>query len=604
MFSRRHHHRQQPCSVWVDDPHIAKPRVAEWLEDRTLLSANAASDLFGSFSIQLTSVETASAADSDRPFAARIAIVNLTPVDPADDVAIFAEPTEIGSLDRQDFVSTVLALDLAQLVNRTAADTESLEAAFSRDSTFEFTGELFFGNEFDDESPLSLLGLLDSAEASLPTESSDSANWTASYSASVTAIGRLGALPLGDLSASRFEITLTAFVGGIQSLSVSTETQVGGDQLDPSFNVDATFSPIVAADLVRNSELSDSAANGQLMPSDSERPSFGDASRIRLAASTVPFSSASANATSPATLGQQGSELLFDFAPTGSVNGVNGEEVGLRRLASYSRFTSSNTDQGPQAASVDSLTTSIAARSERSLTEFSASVAGAIAVTQQFEGNWIEPLQPIIGLTGSLLLAVQSLGKSVLLGVFGDSGSGDGPLAAFVEPILEQVEARLFEAPDHWELKTVEPHYEAAFTRLAQSERHFEIRNIGPVGDAAAVEVALPTSFTILSPPQHGQLELIASRSMRFHYQPDPGFSGVDSFRYRATAADGTSLDGIIVLTVKPGSQRTHFQTALLANDVESEISVATLEAEQTANRFEDVIDSFGSFEDWRGDLD
>ena len=91
---------------------------------------------------------------------------------------------------------------------------------------------------------------------------------------------------------------------------------------------------------------------------------------------------------------------------------------------------------------------------------------------------------------------------------------------------------------------------------------------------------------------------------MRFHYQPDPGFSGVDSFRYRATAADGTSVDGIIIVTVKSGSQSTDLRTASLANDSAVEINIAALDTEQTGHRFDDVVDSFQSFEEWRGDLD
>ncbi len=610
MSTRRHHHCRQPSSVWVADPHRAKPRVAEWLEDRTLLSADAANSLFGDFTIQLASLSPASADESVRPFAAKTVIVNLTQVDSTDGVAMLAEPTTIDSLSMPETASTVLLLDLAELMNRTGADTQSLEAAIGSGSTFEFSGELLFDSDSAEAAPHSLLDLIDSAAASLLTESGDSMNGTASNSASVTAIGRIVPSSVSDDSgdspfANQLELTLTVFVASTQSLADVGSDRLGGDRFEQSSATDASFPTIVVSRDDGDSPQSDSVETSQLTPNNSDNSPIGDGLFATDRPSFVAGSRTQSTDTAlPATQPRQSVELLVDVSSSGSSGVANdeGTQQGLRRLASLSRFISSSTDRGPQAASGDSLTTAFATRSERSMTEFSGSVAAAIEVAQQFDGNWIEPFQPIIGMTGSLLLAVQSLGKSVLLSVFGDSGSGDGPLAAFVEPLIEQADVHFLEAPDRWELKTVEPQYEAAFTRLAQAGRHFEIRNIGPAGDDAPVEVLIPTSFAIISSPQHGQLESVGSRSMRFQYLPDPGFSGVDSFRYRATAADGKSLDGIIVLTVRPGSQATPRRTASLAHD--AEIEVATLDAEQTGDFSDDVAGSFEQFEDWRGELD
>ena len=132
------------------------------------------------------------------------------------------------------------------------------------------------------------------------------------------------------------------------------------------------------------------------------------------------------DATSATTRPRQTSALLVDFVPSGLSDAGGSAGTALARPASLLRFLSSGTDRGAQPASSDPLTAAILATSERSTTEFTASLAAATAVTQHFEGHWVEPLQPIIGLTGSLLLAVQSLGKSVLLTVFGASGSGEG----------------------------------------------------------------------------------------------------------------------------------------------------------------------------------
>ena len=614
MFSRRHQYRRQPCSIWVDNPQVAKPRVAEWLEDRTLLTASAASELFGRFTIQLTSIEAESADDSTRPFAASFTIVNLTLVVPENDIAALLQSDEFLSLAKQDSVSTVRVFDLAALGDQTEIDTESVKAAFDSDATFQFTGELHFDNEFSDATLIYGRGLIDTTEVSSLELSSDSANVATNSSAPMTAYRLVassfrvsddsGNLIFDSRSANQSLVTMPTFDVTLRSPSVSSGEIYSIGEGSPLSIAGADEGSIVDSGFESGSMVSGGTDRISGTPTDSDQASLDPASRPQSVASGATYFSSSTASTATTTLGQQGFDAFADFAPSGSTDAVVGEEVGRRRFASYSQFIVSSADPGSRAVSGDSPTTAIAAGAERSLTEFSANIAGVIEVTQQFEGNWIEPFQPLIGMTGSLLLAVQSLGKGILLGVFGVSGSGDGPLAAFVEPIIEQADAHFFEAPDRWELKTVEPQFEATFTRLAHSERHFEIRNIGPVADAASIEISMATSFSIVSAPQHGQVDLTASRSMRFHYQPDPGFSGVDSFRYRATAADGTSVDGIIIVTVKSGSQSTDLRTASLANDSAVEINIAALDTEQTGHRFDDVVDSFQSFEEWRGDLD
>jgi hypothetical protein len=77
---------------------------------------------------------------------------------------------------------------------------------------------------------------------------------------------------------------------------------------------------------------------------------------------------------------------------------------------------------------------------------------------------------------------------------------------------------------------------------------------------AAARSVALscsdangdPLALTIVTPPAHGTLGAVDQAPGSVAYTPAPGFSGLDSFRYRATAAGSDSNIATAILDVLP----------------------------------------------------
>ena len=72
------------------------------------------------------------------------------------------------------------------------------------------------------------------------------------------------------------------------------------------------------------------------------------------------------------------------------------------------------------------------------------------------------------------------------------------------------------------------------------------------------VEVSLQCSgegtlaFEVVSPPQHGQVSDLDSAAGKLTYVPNQGFSGADTFTYRASNAAGTSNVGTGQITVQP----------------------------------------------------
>lgn len=207
----------------------------------------------------------------------------------------------------------------------------------------------------------------------------------------------------------------------------------------------------------------------------------------------------------------------------------------------------------------------------------------------EISGVVTEPLQPVLGLAGSVILMLQTVGRTALLAVFGEGGAG--PIAEFVEPIIDLAE--IGNPPKRWELKIVDSVVPGPIVQAVSSDRHFEIRNIGP---AANVEGALPdvATLTLLTLPRHGVLEHVGATQNMFRYVPDPGFSGVDEFRYRLKTASGESHEGQLVIhvpaTSSPAGLRTATRNIELRLDVDRNVAA-------TNNVFED-------FEDWRGGLD
>ncbi len=203
-------------------------------------------------------------------------------------------------------------------------------------------------------------------------------------------------------------------------------------------------------------------------------------------------------------------------------------------------------------------------------------------------GSVAAPLEPVLGMASTVVLMVETVGRSLLLALVGEGGPS-GPVADFVEPILELADAS--QTPEHWELK-VSDAIETSVAQVVSGDRHFEIRNIGPAADAGGNSSGV-IGVALLSLPRHGALEQVGVRPTSFRYVPDPGFSGVDVFRFRMRTSSGATREGQIVINVLPESARSGMRTASRAADVPFANDVQS----QTVAAFE-------GFEDWHHRLD
>ncbi len=89
-------------------------------------------------------------------------------------------------------------------------------------------------------------------------------------------------------------------------------------------------------------------------------------------------------------------------------------------------------------------------------------------------------------------------------------------------------------------------------------------------------------------------LEHVGVKQNVFRYVPDPGFSGVDEFRYRLKSSSGQNHEGQLVINVPTQTSQAGLRTA--TRDIEVRLEV-DLNVAATNHAFE-------AFEDWRGGLD
>jgi hypothetical protein len=61
-----------------------------------------------------------------------------------------------------------------------------------------------------------------------------------------------------------------------------------------------------------------------------------------------------------------------------------------------------------------------------------------------------------------------------------------------------------------------------------------------------------PLTYTIVRRPKHGTLGPINQRTGTVRYTPKPGYTGPDSFTYKATSRNGTSKTATVTITIKP----------------------------------------------------
>lgn len=153
------------------------------------------------------------------------------------------------------------------------------------------------------------------------------------------------------------------------------------------------------------------------------------------------------------------------------------------------------------------------------------------------------------------------------------------------------------------------------------------VNELVPAGGAAINEIILDaTSFKVggvlsnddqrdgvtaelVTPPVHGQLTFLSDG--RFDYTPDPGFSGVDSFAYRAVHAGIASADTQVTLNVghyitgesddyevdEDTTLVVDLASGVLANDADTENLPMTAVIESPPEHGDLVLAADGSFE-------
>ena len=85
----------------------------------------------------------------------------------------------------------------------------------------------------------------------------------------------------------------------------------------------------------------------------------------------------------------------------------------------------------------------------------------------------------------------------------------------------------------------------AAYSLVVAPDQHFDLKDFGPASQAADSVVRI--EFEV--PPLHGLISPTESPGS-FRYSADPGFSGVDTARFRVTRASGQSVAGAVTIFV------------------------------------------------------
>jgi|GEM_PF-5031011 len=188
------------------------------------------------------------------------------------------------------------------------------------------------------------------------------------------------------------------------------------------------------------------------------------------------------------------------------------------------------------------------------------------------------PFEPMVGLAGTVLVMVRTTARTLALALQGRLDLEAAPMAAFVEPVLNS--PAVGSPAGRLELRTAEDFEPAPFTQTVPGNRAFEIRDIGPMPDPPVEP--LEAALTLLTLPRHGVLEHVPGSSTAFRYRPDPGFSGVDEFRFRQTSAGQSGREGQVIFLVPAGSSESG--------------PVAAIEPAASGDVLAHVFDSF---EDW-----
>ncbi len=155
---------------------------------------------------------------------------------------------------------------------------------------------------------------------------------------------------------------------------------------------------------------------------------------------------------------------------------------------------------------------------------------------------------PVVAVIETLLASLDTAARA-LLALLTGSGGSSSPVAPTAQPILNSTQVVFDPKRPRWALHDGLVEELAVYSLVVANDQHFDLKDFGPASRAADPVVRI--EFDV--PPQHGQVASTAIPGA-FRYSADPGFSGVDTARFRVTRASGQTVAGAVTIFVEdPG---------------------------------------------------
>jgi hypothetical protein len=146
----------------------------------------------------------------------------------------------------------------------------------------------------------------------------------------------------------------------------------------------------------------------------------------------------------------------------------------------------------------------------------------------------------------SLLATFDTIARG-LLAFFSGFSNMQPPIAPVVPPIMDSPPLVIDPKRPRWALHNGMVDELAAYSIVVAPDQHFDLKDFGPAGRANVDDPVIRIEFD--SPPLHGQI-VPGDAAGSFCYSSDPGFSGVDTSRFRVTRASGQSVAGSVTIVV------------------------------------------------------
>ncbi len=151
---------------------------------------------------------------------------------------------------------------------------------------------------------------------------------------------------------------------------------------------------------------------------------------------------------------------------------------------------------------------------------------------------------PLIAVVETVLASLDTAARA-LLALLTGSGGGTSPIAPVVQPVFDSTPVMIDSKRPRWALHNGLVEELAAYSLIVAPDQHFDLKDFGPASRAADPVVRI--EFDV--PPQHGQVSATEVPGS-FRYSADPGFSGVDTARFRVTRVSGQTVAGAVTMFV------------------------------------------------------